>query len=151
MILFLYIYTKSSLELASSAAMSLSLSNQPALQNRTYSDMNRMHAELPPSHLEHLARSMALNASTADSTALENAHTNYLVKVNSTKESSNAAAGSTNNDSNNEPGGIGHSRQETAATACLLCCYHKKWLWTLPSDRRQRPSPSTVIAVEFLK
>ena len=92
---------QSSLELSSTASLSSSFSNQPVLQNRTFSDMNRMHAELPPSHLEHLARSMALNASTADSTALESAHTNYLLKVNSTRESSNAA-GSTNNDGTNE-------------------------------------------------
>ena len=56
-----------------------------------------MHAELPPSHLEHLAQSMAFNTATADITALENARTNYLLRVNSTRESSIAAGGLTNN------------------------------------------------------
>jgi WD40 repeat protein len=90
-------HTQSSLEWSSSSSLSSSFLNQPVLQNRTFSDLNRMHAELPPSHLEHLAQSMAFNTATADSTALENARTNYLLRVNSTRESAIAAAGLTNN------------------------------------------------------
>jgi len=73
---------RSSLELSSSSSVSSSF-HQPVLENRTFSDMNRMHAELPPSHLENLAQSMAMNTATADATASENARTNYLLKVNS--------------------------------------------------------------------
>ena len=63
--------------------------------------MNRKHAELHPSHLENLARSMALNTVTVESTALENARTNYLLKVQSTRESAiDSSAGNANNDNN---------------------------------------------------
>ncbi len=87
---------QSSLELSSSSSLSSSL-NQPVLENRTFSDMNRMHADLSPSHLENLAQSLAMTTATADATALEHARTNYLLKVNShSAATANVSASSTN-------------------------------------------------------
>eukprot|EP00531_Pseudo-nitzschia_arenysensis_P009052 CAMPEP_0116157440 /NCGR_PEP_ID=MMETSP0329-20121206/23345_1 /TAXON_ID=697910 /ORGANISM="Pseudo-nitzschia arenysensis, Strain B593" /LENGTH=2316 /DNA_ID=CAMNT_0003654547 /DNA_START=150 /DNA_END=7100 /DNA_ORIENTATION=- len=87
---------RSSLELSSSSSLSSSL-NKPVLENRTFSDVNRMHADLPPSHLENLAKSMAMATATADATALENAPTNYILKVNSNSAATaNVSASSTN-------------------------------------------------------
>ena len=76
----------------SSSSLSSSFLKQPILENRTFSDMKRMYTQLPPSQLENLAQSMAVTNATAHSTAVANARTNYLLQVNSTRESAIAAA-----------------------------------------------------------
>jgi len=70
--------------------------HQPVFQNRTFSDLNRMYSGLSPSHLEHLAQSVAFNNITADTTAIEDAHTNYIIRANSTGESFRNKQSSTN-------------------------------------------------------
>ena len=45
-----------------------------------------MHSELNPNHLERLAQAVAFNNITADNTAINDAHTNYIIKANSTRE-----------------------------------------------------------------
>ncbi|MGK3745559.1 MAG: hypothetical protein ACI90V_012420, partial [Bacillariaceae sp.] len=78
-----------------------------------------MHSGLIPSHLEHLAQSVVFNTVTANTTAIEDAHTNYLIRANSTGESLRnkqlqlqlqSSGGSTS--STTEVGGIGLSVQE---------------------------------------
>ena len=66
--------------------------------------MNRAHSELDPSHLEHMAQSVAFNTTTADSAARDNARTNYLLRVNSTRESTIAAARRTDHNGENVAG-----------------------------------------------
>ena len=80
-----------------------------------------MHSGLIPSHLEQLAQSVVFNNITANTTAMEDAHTNYLIRANSTGESlrnkqlqlqQSSSGGGAMSSTTTEVGGIGLSVQE---------------------------------------